>query len=75
MTSIAPFASLLLVADPVAPTDPVAPNLVAEVAAEEASYLFRSGILPIEEATGGEVVGVTRNLELLVRDDRLLRVV
>jgi len=48
----APFASLLLVADPVTPTDPVAPNFVGEVAAEEASYLFGSWVLTIEEAAG-----------------------
>ena len=40
MMSTAPFASLLLVADPVAPTDPVAPSFVAEEAAEEVPYLF-----------------------------------
>src|SRR5829696_2381876 len=31
---------LRLVADPVAPTDPMAPSLVAHIAAEEASHLF-----------------------------------
>ena len=51
------------------------PNVVGKVTAEEASYLFRSRILPIEEPTGGEVVGISTDLELLVGSEMLFRIV
>jgi hypothetical protein len=54
---------------------PVVPNVVGKVAAEEASHLFRSRILPIEEPTGGEVVGISPDLELLVGSEMLFWII
>jgi hypothetical protein len=53
----------------------VVPNLVGEVAAEVAPDLFKTGVLAIEEATRGEVVGVAADLKLLLGSEMLFRVI
>ena len=54
---------------------PVVPDFIGEVSAEEASHLFRSGVLAVEEAAGGEVVGFTGSRELLVRGECQVRII
>lgn len=51
------------------------PDLIGEVAAEEASHLFGARVLAVEESSGGEVIGVSADLELLVGSEMLFRVV
>jgi hypothetical protein len=53
----------------------VVPDLVAQITAEEASYLVGPGIPAIEEPAGGEVVGLSIYRELRVRRDYLVWVV
>ena len=43
---------------PLAVVGPVVPDLISEVAAEEASDLFRTWVLAVEEPSGGKVVGL-----------------
>jgi hypothetical protein len=54
---------------------PVVPHLISKVATEEASYLFGSWVLTVEEPTGGEVVGIATERELRVGGEGLLWVV
>ena len=54
---------------------PIVPNLISNVAAEKSARLFAPRILAVEEATGGEVVGLACHLELLVGNECLLWVV
>ena len=51
------------------------PNLVGEVAAEEAPYHFGSRVPAVEEPAGGKVVELAFYVELLVGDYLLVRVV
>jgi hypothetical protein len=46
---------------------PIVPDLVGEVATEEASHLLRAGFSTVEEPTRGEVVELFALLEHLVR--------
>jgi hypothetical protein len=55
--------------------DSVVPYLVAKVPTEEASHLFRTGVLAVEETSRGEVVSTTTDGELLVGSQLLVRVV
>ena len=48
------------------------PDLIGEVAAEEASHLFGSRLPAVKESAGGEVVELTALVELPVGDDELL---
>jgi hypothetical protein len=52
---------------------PVVPDLVGEVAAEEATHFLGPWVLAIEETPGGEVVGVGPDPELLVGGQVLVR--
>ena len=54
---------------------PVVPDLIGEVAAEEASHLLGSRLPAVEESAGGEVVELTVYVELPVGDDDLVWVV
>ena len=51
---------------------PVVPDLVGEVAAEVASYLFGSWVPAVEKPTRGEVIELAIHVELPVRNDLLL---
>jgi hypothetical protein len=51
------------------------PDLVGEVVAEEATDFFGTPILAVEESSGGEIVGVGPNPELLVGGQVLVWVV
>ena len=51
------------------------PNLLGKVAAEEAPYLFRAGVLAVEKPPRGEVVGLLSYPELLIRGEGVLWVV
>ena len=52
--------------------EPVVPDLICEVAAEEASHLFGSRFPAVEESAGGKVVELAFHLELPVGDDDLV---
>ncbi|MBV9453361.1 MAG: hypothetical protein JOZ19_04470 [Rubrobacter sp.] len=51
------------------------PDFIGKVPAEEATHLFRSRVLAVEESAGGEVVGLAGRRELLVRGECPTRVV
>lgn len=51
------------------------PDLVGQVAAEESPDLLGPRVLAVEESSGGEVIGVSADLELLVGSEMLFRVV
>ena len=51
------------------------PNVVGKIPTEEASHLFRTGVLAIEETSRAEVVNTTTDGELLVGSQLLVRVV
>jgi hypothetical protein len=53
----------------------VAPDLLREVTAEEASHLFCSRVSAIEKPAGSEVVKLSVNIELRVGTDGLVGVV
>jgi hypothetical protein len=53
----------------------VAPNLLREVTAEQASHLFCSSVSAIEKPAGSEVVKLSVNIELRVGTDGLVGVV
>ena len=55
--------------------NPIVPDLVGEIPTEVAPYLFRTRVLAVEETSGGEVVDVRADLELLVGSKMLLWVV
>jgi hypothetical protein len=54
---------------------PVVPDLISEVAAEEASHFFGSRLPAVEESARGDVVEPTVHVELQVRTDGLVWVV
>jgi hypothetical protein len=51
------------------------PDIVGQVATEEASYLFGTGVLAVEETTRGKVVSLAILHELLIGGQDLIRVV
>ena len=53
----------------------VVPSFVGEVSTKESAYLFRPGVLAVEEPTRGEVVDLLVRTKLLVGDERFLWVV
>jgi len=50
------------------------PNLVGEVTAENTPQVFYLGVLSVEEAAGGEVVGIATYHELLVGGEGIVRI-
>jgi hypothetical protein len=53
----------------------IVPSFIRQVPTEEAPQLFRSRVLAVEEAAGGEVVGFTGSRELLVRGECQVRII
>jgi hypothetical protein len=54
---------------------PTAPNPIGEVAAQDPTYSFSTGLLTVEQPPRSQVIGPRVERELLVRGEQFIRIV